>query len=231
MSNFLQILLLIFLCSCGPVELEVSEGQGLNRTETVNTTNRLENYELASLKEVCNLLKIKHNYFKQNVINFNKQFDYYISKKICSDSEVSKSEVSLQLVSSGTNISFQKVSGDGDFFSEYESREQGIIAPFCQKALTTIGSFERSIVSGNKVSWIYVISNNSTYCPKTIGTFCVIVENGQKLNDQQAVIIERHSMAISKVYGQTQGMIVGRKFETKQSCDDSYRSLYSELII
>lgn len=231
MKNLIPLLLILLNSSCGPIELEETTGQGLNRIEEINLSNRLESFELNSLRQVCNHLKVKDSYFKSSVINFNKEFNFEVTKKTCLEADEQTNEVLLKLISNGTNISFEKVSGNGDYFSNYESNSQGIIAPFCNKLYSNIGSFERFIIVGNKISWIYLMTYNPTYCPRTNSTYCVVIENGEILNSQQAKIIDRNSMAINNMIGQsTEGMIVGRKYETSQGCESSFRSLYSELV-
>lgn len=230
MKNSLKFLIILILASCGPVELEVTDGQGLRRIEEINSNNRLDNYELEALREVCNHLKVKDNYFQSSVINFNRQFEYLVTKKNCSESSGETNEVTLSLLSVGTNVFFDKVSGTGDFFSNYESNAQGIIAPFCNKLYTTMGSFERFILSGNKISWLYLTAFNQTYCPESNSTYCVIIENGETLNTEQAKVVDRHSMAISKSVGQKiEGMVIGRKYESSVGCDEGYRTIYSKL--
>jgi hypothetical protein len=215
--------------SCGQQE-QLEEENGLNRFQTIRTDDNLGNKELTMLSDACRLLKSKDTYFRGNVINFNKVFDYKTSTKRCDEQDPTESEISLEVRQTGTNIKFVLASGNGDFFSDYESDQNGMIASFCKQRSTTAGSFNRFQVVGNTVTWLYVMENNTLYCPYNKNTVCLVLEMGQQRTDGKVQITDRHSLAVSKVTNNNlQGMVVGRMHESSSVCNEGFRKVYTEL--
>lgn len=223
-------LLLIFLAACGEELPPEEPGQGLRRTQELSADDNLVASELSNLRKVCNHLSMKDRYFQGNVINSDQQFDFQTEYKACEDTDKSSGLVSLALQQSGTIIKFVKSSGQADYFSDYEGMEQGLIAPFCERVNQTTGSILRYMETGNKVSWIYPLGTNTTYCPNDTNTLCVVIEEGISSVAASAMITERHSFAIADAtYGAKEGMVITRMLESTTDCAESYRYLFSSL--
>ena len=223
-------LLLILLISCGEELPPKEPGDELRSTQELSTSGNLVFSEINILKQVCNYLRAKDRYFKSNVVNSNQEFDFETQYKDCGSTETITNTVSLSIQQSSNQIKFYKTSGEGQYFTDYEGHEQGLIAPFCEMITQENSSVARYIVNGNKVNWIYPLGTNTTYCPEDINTLCVVVEGGIVTDDDLATITERHSLAIgTRKYKNRQGMIITRILESTDSCDQNNSYLFSKL--
>lgn len=228
--NVTALLTLIFLVSCGEQLLPEEPGQGLRRTEELSVDDKLVSSELNTLRQVCGHLKSKDNFFQGNIINTSAQFEFSTESKNCEDEERISSDVTLEVQQTGTLVTFINLSQEGEFFSDYEGFEQGLIAPFCDKISQTISTIPRFIKSGNRISWVYPLGKNPTYCPDGDDTLCVVIELGEVTSEYSATVDERHSIAISNRNTSRRGMVITRMLESTSNCSEGYRYLFSNLL-
>lgn len=241
MHIFLFIFLLFFV-ACGEEVQPFGQGEGLRVIQEINTKDTLTKDDRKVLKKICGFLSEKDEYFQNKVVNQNKSFEYSSTHKECSEDQSLKDSVSVNVLGSENGISFQHLDGAGKFFSDYQGRNQGLIAPFCDKVLES-SKMPRHIVNGDKVTWIYPVGSSENFCPDQFQTICVmvkiadIVESDSDSDSDSDYIVgagkvrEMHYFSIaadSKRY--IDGMLVGRTMESTTSCSEGYYFQYSKLL-
>src|SRR5690606_6703801 len=177
MKNFFLGLTLAFLTSCG-VQLE----NGNNRDEgsigeiRSFTAENFDSTSLTILSNICNALLIKENLY-QGYVDEPSEFSFVNSQKQCDEEESTSELINLKLKNINGTVRYVSETETSRFFSEYETRNQGIISKFCNKMAQSnvVASSER--LSGAAYADWFSVHNTKRVCGEEEAA-CFLIERG-----------------------------------------------------